>query len=220
MPSPDICACVTSSDDLGLAIAVRDNVSLYEVRIDLIGENWPEVAARLPLPWIACNRMVSQGGSCSTSEDARLDELRRAVDLGASLVDVELTALGAAAFVCEVKRRARVIVSHHDFEQTAEEDVLAAIVEQEKEMGADICKVATTARRAGDVRTVLRIVHRFRHGGIVAFAMSPLGMVSRVLAPLAGASFTYASLAAGHEAAPGQLSVQELRRIYETIGAV
>jgi len=219
MPSPEICACITSTDDVGLASAVRDLVSLYEVRIDLIGEDWPRVVNELRRPWIACNRMVGQGGSCADDESARLEQLHRAIALGASLVDVEMSAPGVVGFIREVKEKVRVVVSHHDFERTADEEALAELVRRQASLGADICKLVTTACGVDDVGTVIRLVRRFRSEGIVAFAMGPIGMVSRVLAPLAGARFTYASLCSGHETAPGQLTVVGLRVIYDAIGA-
>ena len=86
---PDICACITSACDVALAHAVRDHVALYEVRIDLIGEQWPQVVAELSRPWIACNRLPSQGGVCTSTEDERLAVLHQAVDLGAAMVDID-----------------------------------------------------------------------------------------------------------------------------------
>ena len=47
--------------------------------------------------------------------------------------------------------------------------------------------------------------------------MGQVGQTSRVLSPLAGADFTYASIEKGSESAPGQITVQELTRIYEMV---
>ena len=174
MPSPDICACITSSDDLGLATAVGDLVSLYEVRIDLIGEDWPRVVAGLSRPWIACDRLASQGGSCDCDEDVRVAVLHRAIALGASIVDMEMSAQGARQFINDVKGRARVLISHHDFERTVEEEALVEVVRLQRNMGADICKVVTTARCVEDSVTMLQLVRRFRSEGIVAFAMGQI----------------------------------------------
>lgn len=218
MPLPDICACITSVEDLGQAVAVRDMVALYEVRMDLIGEDWPAVVAGLPRPWIACNRPVSQGGRCTSEEGLRLESLHRAVSLGAALVDIEMTAPGVRRFIETVRGRVRVIVSDHDFERTDSEEALGGTVWQERNLGADICKVVTTAQSIDDVSRMMRLVRRFRSDGIVAFAMGPLGAASRILAPLAGAAFTYASLVSGHESAPGQLTVEALRELYDAIG--
>ena len=217
---PEICACITSTGDLEAALAVRDEVSLYEVRIDLIGNDWRSIVGSLPRPWIACNRVASEGGAGAFSEHDRVASLRQAVEAGAHTVDIELSTGGAGALVADLKGRAETIVSYHDTQGTGSENELADIVARERRLGADVCKVVTTARTEGDNLTVLRLARRFSNEGIVALAMGPLGMPSRVLAPLAGARFTYASLASGHESAPGQLTVGQLRAIYETLGVI
>ena len=220
MSLPEICACITSAGDLEAALAVCDDVALYEVRIDLIGDDWRSIVGSQPRPWIACNRVESEGGAATCPDDVRVISLWQAVQAGAQMVDIELSAEGAGALISDLRGRAGVIVSYHDVHGTGSEDELADIVARERRLGADICKVVTTARKAGDNATVLRLARRFSNEGIVALAMGPLGIASRVLAPLAGARFTYASLASGHESAPGQLTVGELRTIYETLGVI
>ncbi|MEM2960941.1 MAG: type I 3-dehydroquinate dehydratase, partial [Candidatus Bathyarchaeia archaeon] len=54
---------------------------------------------------------------------------------------------------------------------------------------------------------------------LVCFAMGENGLLSRILSPLFGASFTYASLERGLETAPGQITISELREIYRRLGA-
>jgi 3-dehydroquinate dehydratase-1 len=218
MQSPEICACIVSLHDLDAAVAARDKISLYEVRIDLIGAEWPRVASALSLPWIACNRMASQGGASELDEGARLEALTRAVELGAGIVDIEMAAPDVREFIAGVKGKARVLVSDHDFEGTAGEEELAEVVERQRSLGADICKVVTTAQSTEDVVTVLRLARRFHSEGIVTFAMGSLGIASRVLAPIEGSLFTYAALVTGSEAAPGQITVDALRAIYDAMG--
>ena len=220
MSLPEICACITSVGDLDAALAVRDDVSLYEVRIDLVGDDWRSIVGSLPRPWIATNRVASEGGTAVCPDDDRLASLWQAVELGAHFVDIELSTDGAGALVAGLKGRVQTIVSFHDVHGTGSEDELVDIVTRERRLGADICKVVTTAQTAGVNAMVLGLARRFRNDGIVALAMGPLGMPSRVLAPLAGARFTYASLASGRESAPGQLMVGQLRAIYETLGVV
>ena len=218
MPMPDICACITSIDDLPAALAVRDKVALFEVRIDLIGKDWTAVASSLSHPWIACNRLQSEGGAASASDPSRLDSLRRAAAMGAHMVDIELATPKIRAFVNEVEELTAIVVSHHDTVGTPPCEDLAAIVARQRAAGASICKVVTTARSAADNATVLQLSRRFADSGIVSLTMGPLGMTSRVLAPFAGSRFTYASLASGHESAPGQLTVDQLCAIYESMG--
>jgi 3-dehydroquinate dehydratase-1 len=81
--------------------------------------------------------------------------------------------------------------------------------------GADIAKMVTTARSLEDNLTVLRLISEFPGVRLVAFAMGPLGAVSRVLCPLVGGDFTYTSIEKGKESAQGQMTVKDLSQIYE-----
>ncbi|MFX1298201.1 MAG: type I 3-dehydroquinate dehydratase, partial [Promethearchaeota archaeon] len=49
---------------------------------------------------------------------------------------------------------------------------------------------------------------------IVAFAMGRKGTISRILSPIFGAAFTFASL--DEPTAPGQIQVQEMKKNLET----
>ena len=47
--------------------------------------------------------------------------------------------------------------------------------------------------------------------------MGQPGLVSRILCPLVGGDFTYASTEKGKESAAGQITVTELRKIYDMV---
>jgi len=211
---PDICACITRVEDLHAAIAVADDVALYEVRMDLIGPEWRTVAGKLARPWIACNRSVLEGGRASFEPRERLEVLREAIELGATYIDIEVATPDVTAWLRSLDRKAVVILSHHDFSGTPDIGVLRDIVAKERDSGADICKVATTCNSMDDNVIVLQLCREDVGKGVVSFGMGDLGSVSRVLAPLHGARYTYASLAAGHEAAPGQLTVEHMSAFY------
>ena len=91
------------------------------------------------------------------------------------------------------------------------------IVNQQSKAGADICKVVTTARSFEDNLSVLQLISEFPKTKLVSFAMGPLGVTSRVLCPLVGGDFTYASIEKGKESAPGQITVRDLTKIYEMV---
>jgi 3-dehydroquinate dehydratase len=63
----------------------------------------------------------------------------------------------------------------------------------------------------------LQLIQEFPNIKIVAFAMRPLGFMSRILCPLVGGEFTYAAIEKGEESAQGQMTVSEMRRIYKMI---
>jgi 3-dehydroquinate dehydratase type I len=81
-------------------------------------------------------------------------------------------------------------------------------------------KIVTYARSAEDNLRLLRIIPRSLAGGqrIIAFCMGPHGRVSRILAPLLGSLITYASLRRGAESAPGQWTVEEMRKMTALLG--
>ena len=213
MKQPKICGTITRADEKAVRRAA-EFVDLFEVRIDLIGDDWEELAKRLPKPWIACNRSAAEGGKWDGPEARRVEKLLQATELGAAQVDVEVGTKNLANIVKLIKRRSKLILSHHNFEKTPGLETLRKIVQRQLDAGADVCKVVTTATRFEDNAAVLGLFSEFPKARLVAFAMGPLGMTSRLLSPLAGGDFTYASLAEGAESAPGQIAAAELRKLY------
>jgi 3-dehydroquinate dehydratase I len=214
---PKICASITGNDRQAIETAAPD-VDLFEARIDLIGAEWRETVSRLQKPWIACNRRADDGGKWHGSEEERIARLEEAVRLGAAIVDIELGADDLEAAVKSFQQAgARVLVSFHSQIGTPPLETLRDIVAGEFAAGADIGKVAVTANRDADNITALRLLRENRGRKLVAFAMGEAGSISRILCPLAGGEFTYAAVAAGAGSAPGQLTVAEMKEIYEML---
>ncbi len=213
MKRPVICAAIVS-DDRAAIKQIEPLVDLFEVRIDLIGAPWREVATSLGRPWIGCNRLKAEGGVWPGSEPERVAELLRAVELGAAVIDIELATPSLAEVVRQVKERATCLISFHDTIGTPSPEKLQEMVRKQLAAGADICKVVTTARSFADNSPVLQLAADFPQARIVSFAMGPLGYSSRLLSPLFGGDFVYASMGAGKESAPGQLTVRDFRMTY------
>jgi len=211
-----ICASIVSND-LKAVRKVEPLVDLYEVRIDLIGDEWPEVVKQLRKPWIACNRIVEEGGKWEGNQARRIEKLLQAIELGADIVDIELRTKNLSNIINLIKKSAKCLISHHDLEQTPSLDKLKEIVNRQLEAKADICKLVTTARELEDNLTVLNLIAEFPGVKLVSFAMGPLGSMSRTLYPLVGSEFTYAAIEKGKESAQGQITVADLRKIYELI---
>jgi len=214
MKRPRICAAIVNKD-LAAIKAIEPAVELFEVRIDLIGDGWQEVVKQLHKPWIACNRSAEEGGKWEGDEARKIDELVKATELGADIVDIELNTRKLEAAVPVIKKRAKCLLSFHELEKTPPLDVMKAIVQRQLAAGADICKVITTAQRFEDNLAVLQLITEFPRTRIISFAMGPLGLASRILCPLVGGYLTYASIEEGKESAPGQITVRNLRAIHE-----
>ena len=220
MKRPRICATITHNDTDAIRRA-EPHVDLYEVRIDLIGDDWEAVAGQLGRPWIACNRSASEGGEWRGTEARRIEKLLRAMEMGADLVDVELRTENLGNIVKLLRRRTRCLLSYHDLEKTPASDTMRQIVQEQVKAGADVCKLVTTARSFEDNLSVLSLIQEFAETSaetpVVSYAMGPLGGVSRVLCPLVGGDFTDASLGTGRESAPGQMAAADLRRVYDMV---
>jgi 3-dehydroquinate dehydratase type I len=214
--SPRICAIITSKDTEAIR-EVAPLVELFEIRIDLIGDGWPEVARQLDKPWLACNRLAQEGGSWRNGEARRKEELLKAVEVGAAIVDVELATPYVERLVSMVKMRAKCLLSFHELEGTPPLASLKKIVKRQIAAGADICKVVTTAQKAEDNLTILRLITEFPDVRMVAFAMGLEGLVSRIFSPLLGGDFTYAAIEKGAESAPGQITVAQLDSLYRVV---
>ena len=216
MNRPRICASIVDND-LSAIKEVEPFVELFEVRIDLIGEGWPELIRELGKPWIACNRLADEGGGWKKSEASRLEELLKATELGADIVDIELRTKNLDEVVRLIKKKTKCLLSYHDLRGTPPLDNLKEIIERQLAVGADICKLVTTANSLEDNLNVLQLITMFPKEKMVSFAMGSLGYVSRVLCPLVGGYFTYASIEEGKESASGQITVRDLERLYKMV---
>ncbi len=216
MNRPKICGVIVDSS-LDLISEAEEFADLFEVRIDLIGDGWQELAKQLKKPWVACNRVASEGGQWKGSETERIVELLKAIEVGADIIDIELGTVDLAETVPLIKKRAECLLSFHDLTGTLPIDSLREIVQRQLDAGADICKVVTAAQRFEDNITVLQLISEFPRERVVSFAMGHWGMISRILCPLVGGNFTYASIEQGKESASGQITAMELRKIYEMV---
>ena len=213
---PKICVSIVN-DDIDAVKTVESQVDMYEVRIDLIGGGWRGVAEKLDKPWIACNRRKEEGGNWQGSEADRIQSLLDAVGVGASIVDIELNTPNVESVIGRIKGKAECLLSYHNLKETPSQEEMREIVDRQRTAGADICKVVTAARAFADNLTVLQLINEYRKDKIIAFAMGEKGQVSRLLCPLVGGYFTYASIKAGRESADGQLMVSEMREIYRLV---
>ncbi len=207
--------------------AERSGADLIEIRLDYMTPENPnvldgleEIVRRSTVPLIATNRHRSQGGKWRLSEEERLKTLIKAAEAGFTYIDVELTTRKLNDFIRIAKRKdAKIIVSFHDFNLTPPPNEMNKIFMAEIEAGADLCKIVTTANSLTDSINCLIFTHEAsKNNDVVCFAMGRNGLLSRILSPLFGAAFTFASLETGLETAPGQITIENLKEIYARLG--
>lgn len=202
--------------------AEKYNPKFIEVRLDCIKEyrRLFEIKASTRIPLIATNRSIDCGGAFKGSEEERVRVLLEAAKSGFEYLDIELETSNLRGLVGEFRQMGvKPIISFHDFRETPSIETLNHVLEDQIENKAEICKIVTTAKTMEDNLTLMVFLSQAaRKVKAVCFAMGSLGKISRFLAPLFGSFFTIASLKKGEETAPGQLTIQELKKLYEALG--
>lgn len=197
---------------------VDHGAQLVELRLDYInGEiNVKRLLADRPCPVVITCRREEDGGKWSyrelegkaaRTEEQRLVVLRTAIAEGADYVDLEED---TAALVPRFGRTKR-IISLHDFRKTPND--LEAIHARLSRLDPDIIKICTMANRPSDNLRMLRLVRNSRIP-TVGMCMGDIGTPSRILAGKFGAPFTYATFHHERALAPGQLSFEQMTKIY------
>jgi 3-dehydroquinate dehydratase type I len=153
-------------------------------------------------------------------EADRKEVLLTGILSGADYVDIEVES--DRAFINQVFKTATandtaVIISYHNFEGTPSIGVLEKIVNDCRELGADVVKIASQVNQVEDLQTLVKLYRPDLR--MVIIGMGELGIISRVAAPLLGAEFTFAAAEAGQETAPGQISRDKLQSILKMIQA-
>ena len=139
---------------------------------------------------------------------------------GFEYVDIELSTPQLEDLVKELKALgAKSIVSFHKLDGSLSVPELNNVLEREISSGAEVCKIVTTAKQMKDNLTTLNFTSTAStKAKVVCFCIGELGKVSRLLSPIFGGFFTFASLEHGSETASGQFTIQEMRAAYKLLG--
>jgi 3-dehydroquinate dehydratase type I len=173
-----------------------------------------------PGPVIATNRLAAEGGKWAASEAERRALLEEALTLGADFLDLELAADPAWRRELWARRgQAKIILSWHDFSGTPDTEQLEEILQKMLDQEADVIKMVALAQKPEDNLRLLSLIPRARARGreIIAFCMGPAGKWSRVVAPLLGSFLTFAPFTKKGASAPGQLTVNEVKRLWNML---
>jgi 3-dehydroquinate dehydratase/shikimate dehydrogenase len=201
--------------------SLRRKADLVEIRIDgLVNAGFRSLLRRPRPPVIITNRGTAEGGKFSGTAARQAEVLMEAARHGAEFVDIE--ASRGAVWIDRLKsagQRARVIASYHNFRETPRN--ISTIYDRIRELGADIIKVAVTARDIADNRRIFDLCERAAAEGqpLIALCMGERGEASRILGNRFGAFLTYGSQHEDDGTAPGQRTIDDLRRLFR-VGAI
>jgi len=178
-------------------------------------------ALRLALgevPLIFTCRIQAEGGLQPMAPKTRLALIEAAIRSGGvDIVDVEL--MNDDGYIDAVRRAAgendvKMILSHHDFKKTPDQDGIVDKLIQAQTSGADIAKVAVMPTGYADVLRLLQATLKARTEAVtipmITIAMAREGVISRIAGGLFGSDITFA--VGPSASAPGQIPIGDLRQ--------
>ncbi len=192
--------------------------------IESVSEALRQIRTLLPnKPLIFTFRNAVEGGK-KKIEPAYYTELNKAMTATrlVDLIDVEL--FSDAALIQDLVQTAHdagvaVIISNHDFNKTPPKKEIMARLLKGAELGGDICKIAVMPKNKTDVMELMDATRMVKEdhgvGPLIAISMGGLGLISRLSCEIFGSDLTFG--AAKKISAPGQVAVDELKRIIELI---
>jgi 3-dehydroquinate dehydratase-1 len=212
--------------------AAKMGADVLEVRLDLLGirnsktaaETIRKIKSETELPVIITNRSRNEGGKWEGEEGERIRLIKDLLSIkdGPDAVDFELSAdkveRDNAIKVAKTHGKT-VIISAHDFSKTPSSQEMKTTLEKAFLAGADIAKLAVMPHSMRDTLDLLEVAMDARNAGmtVCTIAMGKLGKHTRAIAPLYGSVLTYASVENSMSSAPGQLPVDELKKVMELL---
>lgn len=203
--------CVAISEtNVDKCLEVLNNVEMAEIRLDLTDYDMEDIKRVFshPTPLIATCRPDKIGNK------EQLKNLSIAIEAGAKYVDIEIEATKSIqSQIIELARKneCKIIISYHNYKETPILPALQAIVDECFSLGADIAKLTTLSKSNADNARLLSLYNYDKP--IVAFGMGETGKITRIMAPLLGAEFTFAAMDEGEATAPGQITYSKMKKI-------
>ena len=189
-----------------------------EIRFDFLNpEQIPAVleSVKNDLKKVVCTlRPKKEGGKFEGDEKERISILKLIAEYDPFLIDIEFSTMKQnrplVNYLKETK--SKLLISEHDFKKTPKLSELQKKMDQMSKFSKNI-KIVTTANSIDDATTILELYSKKKNQTLIAFAMGDHGRFSRILSLYLGSPYAYVSL--GKPIAPGQFSVDEVKRITE-----
>ena len=234
----DLCVTVaiTAADDISGALddatrAKDGGARIVEFRAESLAieplETGVKAARRLlresPLPAIFTVRDPGEGGLADATDDERAALLAGVAAVAATgesvprWVDIEYASWNRSPQIQAAVRTLReagvsIVMSMHDFDDRPKH-LYRTLAAMQASGECDVVKVAFFARSLRDAAAVFELL-RERTMPMIAIAMGPFGVTTRMLAGVFGSLWTYCTLEQQDAVAPGQTDLSTLRSRY------
>ncbi len=220
-----ICTPVTGEtleDFLSNLESIQHVSQFIELRVDYIANvstsDIQTIKEATKVEAIFTCRKKEEGGFFQGGEEERIHILQKAAALAFDYIDVELSTIKEYKII--KKPQTKLIISYHNFEKTPSYWDMQSIIYEMNTFAPDILKIATMMKEEYESTKLYRLLTNKPHTEErIVIGMGEKGKMTRILGPLLGSYLTYAATEFG-ESAPGQLSLEELQKIYNTMAHI
>ncbi len=174
------------------------------------------------IPLLFTFRTKAEGGEKEITFEEYADILYQVAEAKVvDMIDVEIFMdENVVDLVADLKQKGvKVVGSNHDFAKTPDKEEIIRRLCYMQEAGADIPKIAVMPQNARDVITLLsateEMVSEHADRPIVTMSMAGVGAVSRIAGETFGSAITFGAMQKA--SAPGQIDVEELKKILEVL---
>ncbi|MHC4604560.1 MAG: type I 3-dehydroquinate dehydratase, partial [Planctomycetota bacterium] len=208
--------------------AQASGAEMFELRTDYLENLSVDLVKKLivqvrndtkpSLPVIVTCRDKKQGGVIDYPQQLRIEVLTGALKAGAEFIDCEYDNFLSAEVQKKMKpvlaegSKARLILSAHNFKTKFDNigklyhDILIVYPDA-------IAKLVYTAKHINDCFEAFDLLAN-GSGDSIVFCMGAAGLVSRIIAKKLNSFLTFASIDNKSATAPGQLTVEQLKKLY------
>ena len=198
-----------------LKVALKKS-DYVEIRLDFLkSEQVPKTLEiiKKDLNKVVCTlRPKTEGGKFAGNEKERISIIKLIAEYNPFLLDIEFNTLNKnkELFKYLKSTKTKLLVSWHDFKKTPENLELKNKIKQMSKFSTNV-KIVSTAKSTDDSTRMLELYNNKGKNNLISFAMGDFGRISRILCLYLGSPYTYVSL--GKAVAPGQFSVDEVKKI-------
>lgn len=194
------------------------NVDLIEIWCGEIKDlDLKKIFAIKKLPFVLNCKGKDEKGSFNGSENEKLKILLEGAKFGAEYCDLSVNTTNEIFqnFI-KNKQKTKLIISEHFWKNTPNLPALLNTIDKMKKLGAEIFKIASFTKTSKDLVTIMRLAENLQRKNMrhIIIGMGDIGSISRFLMPkfFAG-EFTFAPIKKALSNAPGQISIEELKKI-------
>ncbi|QTS84244.1 type I 3-dehydroquinate dehydratase [Coxiella endosymbiont of Amblyomma nuttalli] len=220
---PLLCAVVigkTLSDFLFQLEKAQAVADLVELRVDYLENINPKMlyylAKYIQKKAILCCRAKRDNGNFTGTLEAQ-NEILQAGNDKFDYLDIDLA---VANKIVIRRKKAKMIISYHNFQNTPSLETLFNIADEMRIFSPDVIKFSVMTKQLGDVNVLFYFLFRLLQNkpseNIIVLGMGKEGKITRLLAPLLGSYLTFTSIDES-SSAQGQIDIKTMQDFYHQI---